>query len=106
MRLDPSRSFYYRTTRKPVYTLVDKAEMEEPNDRLESEPEDCNSDLLVSDHQFDRPERISIQGKKKYATLSTGRNAVKRGSLGVRWEGARRNESKLLPTVRMGIDLV
>ena len=37
--------------------------------------------------------------------MSFERNAVERGTLGVRYEKARRNESKLLPTDRMGLSV-
>ena len=37
--------------------------------------------------------------------MSFERNAVERGTLGVRYEKARRNESKLLPTDRMGLNV-
>ena len=45
-----------------------------------------------------------MKGRKREETVAKNRNAVLRGLLGVRWEKARRNDSKLLPTVRMGID--
>jgi len=35
--------------------------------------------------------------------VSTDRNAVQKGSLGVRWQKARLDESKLLPTKKMGL---
>lgn len=59
---------------------------------------------LSRDHFFDSADRVRVKSKRKEATVNTDRNAVRKGSLGVRWEGARRNDSKLLPTVRMGID--
>ena len=37
--------------------------------------------------------------------MSFERNAVERGMLRVRYEKGRRNESKLLPTDRMGLDV-
>ena len=42
-------------------------------------------------------------GKGRLGTVSVKRNVVLKGSLGVRWEKARVNESKMLPTKRMGI---
>lgn len=56
------------------------------------------------DHFFDTKERIRVHGRKKEECVSKERNAVQRGSLGVRWEKSRRNDSKLLPTTRMGLD--
>ena len=44
-----------------------------------------------------------IKGQNKYGIVSTNRNAVQKGSLGVRWEGARRNESKILLSDKMGL---
>ena len=52
---------------------------------------------------FDTKERARGKGRKKEETISRDRNAVQKGTLGVRWEHARRNDSKLLPTMRMGI---
>ena len=57
------------------------------------------------DHFFDHQERKRLKGKKKEAVMSFERNAVERGTLGVRYEKARRNESKLLPTDRMGLNV-
>lgn len=57
------------------------------------------------DHDFDKLGRLRVKGKSKEARIDSARNAVERGSLGVRWETARRNESKLLPTFRLGLDL-
>ena len=57
------------------------------------------------DHFFDKQERKRLRGKKKEAVMSFERNAVERGTLGVRYEKGRRNESKLLPTDRMGLDV-
>ena len=59
----------------------------------------------LRDHEFDDPGRLRVKPKAKEATIDPSRNAVARGALGVRWENARRNESKLLPTLRLGLDL-
>ena len=48
---------------------------------------------------------LGANRKKKEAKIEAARNAIARGALGVRWETARRNESKLLPTYRLGLDL-
>lgn len=61
--------------------------------------------IYCSDHPFDSHERLKKKGKKKEGTINTDRNAVQRGALGVRWETARRNENKLLKTLRMGLDI-
>ncbi|KAH3896650.1 hypothetical protein DPMN_020828 [Dreissena polymorpha] len=50
---------------------------------------------------------VSGQGlreEKIEETVSRDRNAIQKGTRGVRWERARRNDSKLLPTIRMRID--
>ena len=59
--------------------------------------------LSYRDHAFDGPDRKRKKGRRKEAYMVESRNAVEKGSLGVRWESARRNDSKLLPTSRMGI---
>ena len=46
-----------------------------------------------------------MKPKAKEAKIDQSRNAVAMGTLGVRWDGARRNESKLLPTYRLGLDM-
>ncbi|WAR09987.1 hypothetical protein MAR_035063 [Mya arenaria] len=45
-------------------------------------------------HAFDEQRR----GVHKQGTVSMDRNALQKGTLGVRWERARRNESKMLIT--------
>ncbi len=57
-----------------------------------------------SDHAFDSPERKRLPGRKRIDHVATERNAVQKGALGVRWEKARTNYSKMLPTKRMGIE--
>ncbi|KAH3741605.1 hypothetical protein DPMN_048330 [Dreissena polymorpha] len=57
----------------------------------------------VRDHEFDIPKRK--EPKRKFDTVSTSRNALQKGTLGVRWERARRNDSKMLLTSKMGIDI-
>ena len=54
------------------------------------------------DHFFDKQERKRLRGKKKEAVMSLERNAVERGTLGVRYEMGRWNESKLLPQTEWG----
>lgn len=56
------------------------------------------------DNEFDAVSRKHLPGRRKEGTVSTDRNAVLKGTLGVRWEKARRNDSKLLTTKRMGIE--
>ena len=55
------------------------------------------------DHFFDTESRKRTKGKQKEGFVSTERNAVLKGSLGVRWEKARLNEAKLLPSQRMSL---
>ncbi|KAJ8316747.1 hypothetical protein KUTeg_005693 [Tegillarca granosa] len=55
------------------------------------------------DHFFDSEERKKVDGKQREGTVSQKRNAILKGTLGVRWEKARVNESKILPTRKMGI---
>ncbi|KAH3889072.1 hypothetical protein DPMN_013120 [Dreissena polymorpha] len=61
----------------------------------------CNQ--VAPDHEFDIPKRK--EPKRKFDTVSTSRNALQKGTLGVRWERARRNDSKMLLTSKMGIDI-
>ena len=61
--------------------------------------------FLFRDHGFDTPDRKRTKGRVKCGTVSRGRNDLQKGALGVRWEKARRNEAKMLPTKKMGIDV-
>ena len=63
--------------------------------------------LLISyrDHTFDHHLRRTTKSKMKEGTISKDRTAVEKGTLGVRWERARINQSKILQTDRMGIDI-
>lgn len=60
--------------------------------------------LVFRDHQFDLAGRKRLRGRKKPDHIATDRNAVQRGTLGVRWEKARLDYSKMLPTKRMGLN--
>jgi len=55
------------------------------------------------DHFFDSSARCRTSKKLHGSTVSTDKNAVQKGSLGVRWQKARLDESKLLPTKKMGL---
>ena len=44
-----------------------------------------------------------LKGRRNREQVPIERNAIERGSLGVRWEKARCNMSKMLSTKRMGI---
>ena len=63
-----------------------------------------SNQFYFRDHAFDSNSRKRLQGRKKEATVSTGRNDLQKGTHGIRWEKARSNESKILPAVKMGID--
>ena len=54
-------------------------------------------------HFFDTEIRKRTKSKQKEGFVSTERNAVLKGSLGVRWVKARLNEAKLLPSQRMSL---
>jgi len=45
-----------------------------------------------------------MKGKQKEGVIKRERNAIQKGTLGVRWEKARRNEGKMLLTKKMGIE--
>lgn len=60
--------------------------------------------VLSSDHPFDLEVRKHLKEKLKEATVSTNRTVIEKGTLGVWWEMARLNQSKLLPTTRMGLN--
>jgi hypothetical protein len=47
-------------------------------------------------------EKRRVIGKQKEGGISMDRNAVQKGSLGVRWEKARPNESKIPSFRKMG----
>jgi hypothetical protein len=55
------------------------------------------------DHHFDTQERKRLVGRQKGGTILKDRNSLQKGSLGVRYESARCNQAKILPTVKMGI---
>ncbi|KAJ8309058.1 hypothetical protein KUTeg_013932 [Tegillarca granosa] len=61
------------------------------------------STIIPRDHFFDTKERSRKEKKNKGETVSTNRNAVQKGTLGIRWEKARLDESKILLTKKMGI---
>ncbi|XP_052820581.1 uncharacterized protein LOC128246428 [Mya arenaria] len=105
-RLDPDRSFSYCTSKKAVYEMVDKADKEHYHtDVDESYPgQTIPSNIITRNHHFDSAQRARVCGSKKVGTISTERNALHKGALGVRWEKARCNQSKLLPTSKMGIE--
>lgn len=56
-----------------------------------------------SDHHFDTQLRKRVCGIRKEGTVLTERNSLQKGSLGIRWEKARCDQSKILPTVKMGL---
>ncbi|XP_060558593.1 uncharacterized protein LOC132718911 [Ruditapes philippinarum] len=111
IRLDEDRNFSLCTSKKKVYDVVD-------------EPVECGSDhdntgcmvcrgnkdkmpqnICPKDHPFDNPERRRLPGRRNRDHIPTDRNALQRGTLGVRFEKARCNMSKMMATDRMGIDL-
>ncbi|KAH3724817.1 hypothetical protein DPMN_050644 [Dreissena polymorpha] len=53
---------------------------------------------------FDLLGKRRLPGRKKVDHVATERNAVHKEALGVLWEKARTNYSKMLPTKRMGIE--
>lgn len=61
-------------------------------------------DIAFRNHTFDSAGRKRLNGRKREATISTDRNALCQGELGIRWEKARCNQAKLLPTVEIGIE--
>ena len=60
--------------------------------------------MLFRDHPFDSVARMRLPGRRKESTVSLERNAVMKGTLGVRWQKARRDDSKVLTTKRMGLE--
>ena len=57
---------------------------------------------IYSDHPFDLMERRRVIAKQKEGGISMDRNAVQKGSLGVRWEKARPSESMIPLFRKMG----
>ncbi|XP_052274530.1 uncharacterized protein LOC127874322 [Dreissena polymorpha] len=108
MRQDPDRKFFYRTSRSHVYGLTGSTES---STAQPTNSDGCNTQqqndiirkIRLKDHEFDIPKRK--EPKRKFDTVSTSRNALQKGTLGVRWERARRNDSKMLLTSKMGIDI-
>ncbi|XP_060571176.1 uncharacterized protein LOC132729422 [Ruditapes philippinarum] len=107
IRLDPERKFAYCTKKSTVYDIV-----EETHDAC-NDKKDCPvcyedrhklpTDIKPKDHPFDTEARRRLPGRRKEGTISTDRTALQKGALGVRWETARCNLSKQLPTKLMGL---
>ncbi|XP_052268697.1 uncharacterized protein LOC127870078 [Dreissena polymorpha] len=96
-----STHFFYTTSKKNVYKLVGQYNVD---GKGEDEP-NIKSSSDIRDHEFDNPGRLRVKPKAKEAKMDSSRNAVARETLGVQWDCARRNESKLLPTYRLGLDM-
>lgn len=66
----------------------------------------CTAYIVIysRNHAFDMPQRRRLAGRKNEGHISTERNATMKGTLGVRFEKARTNYSKMLPTKRMGLE--
>ncbi|CAC5358992.1 unnamed protein product [Mytilus coruscus] len=107
IRLDTERTFTYQTSRSSVYNLVenDHAHEEYVDDVLQTrqQSQDVIHVINPRDHFFYSKARKRASGKQRLGTVSLRRNAVQKGTLGVRWEKARVNESKLLPILKMEI---
>ena len=60
--------------------------------------------MYFRDHSFDSEERRRVRGRTKesYISTDTGRNSIQKGTLGIPWEKSRINESKILPSRKMG----
>ncbi|XP_060573074.1 uncharacterized protein LOC132730724, partial [Ruditapes philippinarum] len=109
-RLDTSRTFVYRTSTKvKAYDPVSSDMNLEDLPLNDYTTESLDSDrfhirhIKLKDHFFDSEERRRRAGTRRHGTVSTNRNALQKGSLGVRWYRARRDDSKLLPTKKLGI---
>ena len=59
--------------------------------------------LYFRDHSFDSEERRRVRGRTKESYISTDRNSMEKGTLGIRWEKSRIKESKILPSRKMGL---
>jgi hypothetical protein len=58
-----------------------------------------DSDLLG----FEEGISLRLKGRTKESYISTDRNSIQKGTLGIRWEKSRINESKILPSRKMGL---
>ncbi|XP_052233224.1 uncharacterized protein LOC127846086 [Dreissena polymorpha] len=103
-RLDPDRPFIYRTGRSHKYHLLEKSK--DLSSECDQNCAACVSrfravvtDITIKDHFFDHRKG----SKKKGGTVDMDRNSIQKGALGVRWEKARRNDSKMLVTSKMGL---
>jgi hypothetical protein len=52
---------------------------------------------------FEEGISLRIRGRTKKSYISTDRNSIQKGTLGIRWENSRINESKILPSRKMGL---
>ncbi|CAC5359140.1 unnamed protein product [Mytilus coruscus] len=105
-QLDPERCFAYRTSVSTLYKPEEKwssnsiAEMVDCGDSNSSE---LITSIIPKNLFFDEKPRTRVKGKRKEGQFDRDRNAVLKGTLGVRWETARRNEGKMLLTKKNGI---
>ncbi|WAQ98499.1 LOW QUALITY PROTEIN: hypothetical protein MAR_022872 [Mya arenaria] len=97
-------SFSYCTSKKVVNEMVDKADKEHENSF--NNKSNCGktkpSNIITKNHHFDTTKLARISGFKTFGTISTERNSLQKVALGVRWERARCNQAKLLPTSTNG----
>ena len=52
---------------------------------------------------FEEGISLRIRGRTKKSYISTDRNSIQKGTLGIRWKNSRINESKILPSRKMGL---
>ena len=52
---------------------------------------------------FEEGISMRVRGRTKESYISTDRNSTQKGTLGIRWEKSRINESKILPSRKMGL---
>jgi hypothetical protein len=52
---------------------------------------------------FEEGISLRIRGRTKKSYISTDRNFIQKGTLGIRWENSRINESKILPYRKIGL---
>ncbi|KAL5011712.1 hypothetical protein ScPMuIL_010263 [Solemya velum] len=105
VKLDPNRGFEMETTRSKVYPTNMMSSLS--NDAMTTSVDGGVWRDLTSvdpiDHAFDYPERAKRKPKRKSATVSKPHEPAK-GCMPVR-QHHRRDESKILPHVRRGLNL-
>ncbi|XP_053397710.1 uncharacterized protein LOC128556471 [Mercenaria mercenaria] len=116
-KCNPNRGFHMRTSRSSVYPVVEGHILTDNNDLSDPEVEisetEKGEDTLMTDyngtksltivpvnHAFDQPERRRTKARRKLGGLTSDLDAPPKGTLPMRREFHKCDESKVLPNKR------